>query len=463
MPDHSFDLLILGAGPGGYVCAIRAAQLGLKVAVVDKHKMLGGTCLRVGCIPSKALLESSHLYEQAKHDLTDHGITVGQIELDVPAMQKRKDQVVKHLTGGVAALMKKNKVHVFHGTAAFNDDRSVQIGKDRVQAKHVVIATGSEPSGLLGVDLDHDRIDTSTEALEYAEVPKRLAIIGAGVIGLEIGSVWRRLGSDVTVIEYLDRIMPGLDAGTAKEAQKIFTKQGIKFMLGCKVTGVKEHKQGMRIAIEGKDPVDADRVLVSVGRKPHTDGLNLDAVGVKTNNRGCIELTEGFRTTGGDNQVQIYAIGDVVAGPMLAHKAEEEGVACAEYIANGHYHLDYDTIPNIVYTHPEVASVGKTEEQLKEDGVPYRTGKFPFLANGRAKAMDATSGFAKVLAHAETDRVLGVHIVGPAAGDLIAECATAMTFGASSEDIARACHAHPTLAETVKEASLAVHGRALHI
>ncbi|MEM1026683.1 MAG: dihydrolipoyl dehydrogenase [Planctomycetota bacterium] len=463
MPDHSFDLLVIGAGPGGYVCAIRAAQLGMSVAIVDKEKALGGTCLRVGCIPSKALLESSHLYEQTLHDLASHGIGVDGVKLDVPAMLKRKDEVVKQLTGGVAALMKKNKVQVFHGVAAFNADNSVNVGEDTIRAKHVVIATGSEPSSIPGVDLTQDRIDTSTEALTYNPVPKHLVVIGAGVIGLELGSVWRRLGAEVTVLEYLDRIMPGLDAGMAKDAQKIFAKQGIQFRLGCKVTGVETTKKGVKIQIDGEDPVEADRVLCCVGRKPHTAGLNAEAAGVELDERGRVKLTAKFRTTGWTPEVGIYAIGDVVVGPMLAHKAEEEGVACAEAIATGHYHIDYDTIPNIVYTEPEVASVGKTEEQLKDAGVAYNVGKFPFLANGRAKAIDETGGMVKVLADKETDRVLGVHIVGHAAGDLIAECATAMAFGASSEDIARACHAHPTLAEAVKEASLAVHGRALHI
>lgn len=463
MPDHSFDLLVIGAGPGGYVCAIRAAQLGLSVAIADKEKALGGTCLRIGCIPSKALLESSHLYEQTKHDLGAHGIRVDNVKLDVSAMLKRKDEVVKQLTGGVAALMKKNKVHVFHGTAVFNADKSVTIGGDHVKAKHVVIATGSEPSSIPGVDLTQDRVDTSTEALTYDAAPKRLVVIGAGVIGLELGSVWRRLGSEVTVLEYLDRIMPGLDLGIAKEAQKIFAKQGIQFKLGCKVTGVETTKMGVKVLIAGQDAVEADRVLCCVGRKPHTQGLKCEAAGVELDERGRVRLTQDFRTTGWTERVGIYAIGDVVVGPMLAHKAEEEGVACAEAIATGHYHLDYDTIPNIVYTEPEVASVGKTEEQLKEAGVEYKVGKFPFLANGRAKAIDETAGLVKMLADATTDRVLGVHIVGHSAGDLIAECATAMAFGASSEDIARACHAHPTLAEAVKEASLAVHGRALHI
>ncbi len=463
MPEQTHDLLVIGAGPGGYVCAIRAAQLGLNVAIADKEKALGGTCLRVGCIPSKALLESSHLYEQTKHELESHGIKVGNVDLDLGAMRKRKDGVVKQLTGGIGSLMKKNKIAVYHGTAAFNEDKSVSIGKDTIKAKHVVIATGSEPSSLPGIDLSADRIDTSTEALDYDKVPDHLIVIGAGVIGLELGSVWRRLGAKVTVLEYLDRIMPGLDAEMAKEAQKVFAKQGIDFKLGCKVTGAEKTKKGVKVSIEGQDDVEADRVLVCVGRKPHTAGLNCDKAGVELDERGRVKIGEHFKTTGSSDEVGIYAIGDVVVGPMLAHKAEEEGVAVAELIATGHGHIDYDTIPNIVYTEPEVASVGKTEEELKDAGVKYRKGKFPFLANGRAKAIDATTGMVKILADEATDRVLGVHILGHGAGDLIAECATSMAFGASSEDIARACHAHPTMSEAVKEAALAVDGRAIHI
>ena len=463
MPEHEHDLLVIGAGPGGYVCAIRAAQLGFSVAIADKEKSLGGTCLRVGCIPSKALLESSHLYEQACHGLKTHGIGVEGVKLDLPVMLKRKDTVVKQLTGGIASLMKKNKITVYHGTAAFNADRSVAVGKDTIRAKHVVIATGSEPASLPSIDLAADRIDTSTEALAYDRVPEHLVVIGAGVIGLELGSVWRRLGAKVTVLEYLDRIMPGTDAELAKEAQKIFTKQGMDFRLGSKVTGVEPTKKGVKVLIEGQAAVQADRVLVCVGRKAHTEGLNCAAAGVELDERGRVKVGEDFKTTGWSEGVGIYAIGDVIVGPMLAHKAEEEGVACAEFLKSGHGHLDYDTIPSIVYSEPEIASVGKTEEQLKEAGVEYRKGKFPFMANGRAKAMDETAGMVKVLADAATDRVLGVHILGAAAGELIAECATAMAFGASSEDIARACHAHPTLAEAVKEAALAVDGRAIHM
>lgn len=459
MPTPSHDLLIIGAGPAGYVAAIRAAQLGLDTAIVDKEAQLGGTCLRVGCIPSKALLESSHKYEDATKHFKDHGIDVAGVELNLQTMLKRKDKVVKTLTTGVAGLMKKNKVTVYHGTASFNKDKSVTIGDDTVTAKSVLIATGSVPTTIPGVNLDDPLVDTSTDALTYDKVPEHLAVIGAGVIGLELGSVWRRLGAKVTVIEYLDRIMPGMDDELAKAAHKAFKSQGIEFMLGSAVQGVKSGKNGVTIQIKDKDPVKADRVLVSVGRKPNTDGLGLDKVGITPNKRGQIEVNGKYETG-----VQgIYAVGDVVPGPMLAHKAEEEGIACVEMIATGHGHLDYNTIPSIVYTHPEIASVGKSEEQLKDEGIEYKKGAFPFMANGRARANDDTEGWVKILADAVTDRVLGVHIIGDSAGDLIAECSTAMAFAASSEDIARACHAHPTLSEAVKEAALGVSGRSIHI
>lgn len=459
MPEHTHDLLVIGAGPAGYVSAIRAAQLGLNTAIVDKEQQLGGTCLRVGCIPSKAMLESSHKFEDATKHFKDHGIDVGEVSLDLDKMLKRKEKVVKTLTTGVAGLMKKNKVTVYHGTATFNSDKSVTIGDDTVKATSVLIATGSVPSTIPGINLDDDLVDTSTEALSYTEVPKHLAVIGAGVIGLELGSVWRRLGAKVTVIEYLDRIMPGMDGELAKAAHKAFKAQGIDFQLGCAVQGVSSGKDGVTIDIKGKDPIKADRVLVSVGRKPNTEGLGLENIGVTPNNRGQIEVSPRFKT----NVEGVYAVGDVVPGPMLAHKAEEEGIACVEMIATGHGHIDYNTIPSIVYTHPEIASVGKSEEELKDEGVDYKKGAFPFLANGRARANDDTEGWVKVLADAVTDRVLGVHIIGDSAGDLIAECATAMAFAASSEDIARACHAHPTLSEAVKEAALGVSGRAIHI
>ncbi len=460
MPSTSFDLLVIGAGPAGYVSAIRAAQLGLKVACVDKEPALGGTCLRVGCIPSKALLHSSELFEQTQGHLASHGIDVKGASLDLKKMMARKDGVVKTLTGGVAGLLKKNKVKVFHGTASFNADRTVSIGDDTVSATNVLIATGSVAASLPGVDLSQDRVDTSTQAIAYTEVPEKLIVIGAGVIGLELGSVWRRLGSEVTVLEYLDRILPGMDTELAKEAHKTFKKQGLKFELGSKVTGVKSSSKGVSVEREGADTLTADRVLMAVGRKPNTQGLGLDKIGISPNARGQIEVDARFKTTVDG----VYAVGDVVPGPMLAHKAEEEGIACVEMIATGHGHLDYQTIPSVVYTHPEIASVGRSEDDLKRDGVDYKAGRFPFAANGRARAIDAAdSGSVKVLADAKTDRVLGVHIIGHMAGDLIAECGAAIAYGASSEDIARTCHAHPTLSEAVKEAALAVDGRPIHI
>ncbi|MEM6854346.1 MAG: dihydrolipoyl dehydrogenase [Planctomycetota bacterium] len=469
MAEHTHDLLVIGGGPAGYVAAIRAAQLGLDVACADKGQVngkaaLGGTCLRVGCIPSKALLQSSEKYEDAMKHFADHGISVGDVKLDLQKMLDRKDGVVQQLTGGISGLFKKNKVKSYHGHATFNADKTVTVGDpgsgDVITAEHVLIATGSVPASLPGIDLAQDKIDTSTDAIAYTEVPKKLVVIGAGVIGLELGSVWRRLGSEVTVLEYLDRIFPGMDDELAKEALKVFKKQGIKFELGSKVTGVKTTKSGVTIERDGADPVKADRVLVAVGRKPNTEGLGLENIGITPNARGQIEVAPGNFAT---SVPGVYAVGDVVPGPMLAHKAEEEGVACVEMIATGHGHIDYNTVPGVVYTHPEIASVGRSEEELKADGIAYNKGKFPFMANGRARAIDQIEGMVKILADQETDRVLGVHIIGQSAGDLIAECATAMAFGASSEDIARACHAHPTLNEAVKEAALGVSGRAIHI
>lgn len=482
MPDFDHDVLFLGAGPGGYVAAIRASQLGLSVGIVDQNSALGGTCLRIGCIPSKALLESSHLYDQTKSHLGGHGISVDSVKLDMDAMHARKDGVVKQLTSGIAGLMKKNKVKVYTARGSFDTDRAVKLDPvegspeglpAKVSAKHVVIATGSVPTSLPGVDLSMEGVGTSTDALAWEAVPERLVVIGAGVIGLELGSVWRRLGADVTVVEYLDRILPGMDGELAKATQREFTKQGLRFVLGAKVTGVEKVGAGnaesgplLVVKLDGQDDVLCDRVLMAVGRKPYTEGLNLEAVGAELDNRGRIVTgarDHAFIASPEANGVTIYAIGDCIAGPMLAHKAEEEGVAVAEQIATGHHHLDYDVMPGIVYTDPEVASVGKTEEELKEAGVAYRSGKFPFMANGRAKAIDETSGMVKFLCDARTDRVLGVHILGKNAGDLLAEVATAMAFGATSEDIARAVHAHPTLSEAVKEAALAVDGRALHM
>lgn len=462
MPQH--DLIVIGAGPGGYVAAIRAAQLGLNVACIEKEKQLGGTCLRVGCIPSKALLESSERYEEAANHLGVHGIEVGKVKLDLAKMIKRKEKVVDGLTKGIAGLFKKNKVTHYLGSASFNDDGSVTVtsegGKtEQLTAQHIIIATGSSPVTVKGVNLDDDRVDTSTEALSYTEVPKRLAVIGAGYIGLELASVWRRLGSEVVVLEYLDRILPGMDSELATEAKKVFEKQGLQFRLGSRVTGAKAKGKGVVVELAEGEPVEADRVLVAVGRAPNTEGLNLDAVGVKLDDRGRVEVDHDYKTS----RPGVYAIGDVIVGPMLAHKAEEEGVACVEKIATGRGHVNYAAIPAVAYTHPEIASVGKTEDQLKDEGIEYKKGSFPFMANGRARALEQTGGKVKILADKKTDRVLGVHIIGPRAGDLIAECAAAMEFGASSEDIARTCHAHPTLAEVVKEAALAVDGRSLHM
>ncbi len=457
------DLVVIGAGPGGYVAAIRAAQLGLNVACIEKEQALGGTCLRIGCIPSKALLESSELYHEAKHEYSRHGVRIERVDLDLETMQKRKDDVVRGLTGGVDGLFKKNKVTRYVGTGRISAPGRVTVEsagqKVELEAKHILIATGSVSSDLKGVVLDGDRIGTSTEALAYKSVPEHLVVIGAGVIGLELGSVWLRLGAKVTVLEYLDRILPGMDNEIATEAHKIFKKQGFNFRLSTRVTGAK--KQGNRCVVEcaGADPIDCDRVLLAVGRKPNTAGLGLESVGIALDERGRIPVDEHFAT----KVAGIYAIGDVIRGAMLAHKAEEESIACVEHIVTGYGHVNYDAIPSIVYTAPEIASVGKSEEELQQAGVEYRKGSFPFIANGRAKALGHVEGRVKILAHAKTDRVLGVHIIGPRAGDLIAECAVAMEFGASSEDIARACHAHPTLAEVVKEAALGVDKRSIHI
>ncbi|GMU92797.1 MAG: dihydrolipoyl dehydrogenase [Candidatus Hydrogenedentota bacterium] len=461
MDQKTHDLVVIGAGPGGYVAAIRAAQLGLNVACIEEEKALGGTCLRVGCIPSKALLESSEQYVAAREDLAKHGVVAKSVELDLAAMLKRKDGVVRTLTGGVQTLFKKHGITRYEGHGSLAGVGKVRVdGSDPVEiaAKHVIIATGSKSASLPGVEFDGDRIGTSTEALSYPEVPGRLVVIGAGYIGLEMGSVWRRLGAKVTVLEYLDRILPGMDLELAQEAEKTFRKQGLVFRLGCKVIGAKVKDGAVSVLVEGDAAIECDRVLVAVGRVPNTARLGLDTVKIVTDKRGAIPINEHFATSAPG----IYAIGDVVRGPMLAHKAEEEGIACAEFIATGYGHVNYDCIPGVVYTHPEVASVGRTEEQLKEAGVAYRKGVFPFIANGRAKALGQTEGRVKILASAETDRVLGVHIIGPRAGDLIAEAAMAMEFGASSEDIARTCHAHPTLAEVIKEAALAVAGRQIH-
>ena len=456
------DLIVIGAGPGGYVAAIRAAQLGLDVACIEEEEALGGTCVRVGCIPSKALLEASERYHAAGHDLADFGIKVAGVELDLARMLERKTKVVSQNTGGVAYLFKKNKITRYRGHGRITGPGRVVVeGQDagELEAKHVLIATGSSVAPLRGVTLDGDRIGTSTEALSYPEVPKHLVVIGAGYIGLELGSVWNRLGAKVTVLEYLERILPGMDSDIAEEAERIFHKQGIEFRLGSKVTGARRDGDKVFVSVEGQPDIECDRVLVSVGRVPNTTGLGLDTVGIELDPRGRIPIDDDFRTY----VAGFYAIGDVVRGPMLAHKAEEEGVACVEHIVTGYGHVNYDAIPGVVYTHPEIASVGKTEDELKAANVPYKKGTFPFTANGRARAIGATEGRVKILAHKDTDRILGVHILGAHAGDLIAEAVAAIEFGATSEDIARTSHAHPTLAEIVKEAAFAVSGRAIHI
>jgi dihydrolipoamide dehydrogenase len=459
----AFDLVVIGGGPGGYVAAIRAAQLGLQTACVELEPKLGGTCLRVGCIPSKALLESSERYADAKDGFAKLGIRVEGLSLDLGTMLEQKDQVVSTMSGGVDFLFKKNKVTRYLGQGSLVAPGKVRVqspdGKsEELEAKHIIVATGSKSAPLRGVEVDGERIGTSTEALSYAAVPGHLVVIGAGVIGLELGSVWLRLGAKVTVLEYLDRILPGMDSEIAREAQRMFEKQGFSFRLGCRVTGARREGDGCIVEIDGSDPVACDRVLLAVGRVPNTDGLGAEALGITLGKRGVIQVDEHFQTS----VPGVYAIGDVIPGPMLAHKAEEEGIACVEHIVTGRGHVNYDAIPGVVYTHPEIASVGKTEDELKEAGIPYRKGTFPFTANGRARALHAAVGRVKVLAHEDTDRVLGVHILGPRAGDLIAEAAVSIEFGASAEDIARACHAHPTLAEALKEAALAVDKRAIH-
>jgi dihydrolipoamide dehydrogenase len=464
MAHKTHDFVVIGGGPGGYVAAIRAAQLGMNVACIEKEKPLGGTCLRVGCIPSKALLESSELFVVAQKELNSHGVIADSVKLDLATMLKRKDGVVRTLTQGIDGLFKKHTIARYEGTGRITGPGRVAVdgaSEAQLEAKHIIIATGSKSTPLNGVEIDGDRIGTSTEALSYPKVPEHLVVIGAGYIGLELGSVWRRLGAKVTVLEYLDRILPGMDRELSAEAEKIFKKQGLTFRLGCKVTGarVDNDKKTCVVEMEGQDPIKCDRVLLAVGRVPNTDGLGLDSVGITLDQRGTIPVDDQFAT----KAENIYAVGDVIRGPMLAHKAEEEGMACVERIVTGYGHVNYDTIPGVVYTHPEIASVGKTEEQLKEAGVAYTKGVFPFIANGRARALGQTEGRVKILADADTDRVLGVHIIGPRAGDLIAEAAIAIEFGASSEDIARTCHAHPTLAEVVKEAALAVAKREIHI
>jgi dihydrolipoamide dehydrogenase len=466
----SYDLIVIGTGPGGYVCAIRAAQLGMKVAVVEKRATHGGTCLNVGCIPSKALLHASEMFEQAEHEFPALGVIVGKPKLDHAAFMKHKDDTVAANVNGVGFLLKKNKIETFHGLGTIKAAGKVDVASEdgkvtALEGKNIVIATGSDVATPPGVKVDFDEtvIVSSTGALSLAKVPGKLAVIGAGVIGLEMGSVWRRVGSEVTVVEYLDRILPGMDAEVAKQFQRLQEKQGVKFSLSSKVTAIEKTKSGARVVFEpvaGGDAqvIEADVVLVATGRRPYTDRLGLETAGVAME-RGRVVIDSHFAT----NVPGIYAIGDVVRGPMLAHKAEDEGIAVAEIIAGQHGHVNYEVIPGIVYTMPEIASIGKTEEDLKAAGIAYKSGKFPFTANGRARAMRSTDGFVKVLADAATDRVLGVHIMGFGASELIMEAAVLMEFGGSSEDLARTCHGHPTLSEAVKEAALAVEKRQIHL
>jgi dihydrolipoamide dehydrogenase len=468
MPD-SFDVIVIGSGPGGYVCAIRAAQLGMKVACVEKRATLGGTCLNIGCIPSKALLQSSEVYEEVRHGLAVHGVKVGEVGLDLPAMMAQKGKVVDANTAGVVFLFKKNKIEWVQGTARIAGAGKVEValnagGTRTLNTRHIVVATGSDSMPLAGVSVDEKRIVSSTGALSLTEVPRRLIVIGGGYIGLEMGSVWQRLGAQVTVIEFLDRILPGMDGEVSKLMQRLLQKQGMTFKLGTKVTAATPGEKDVSVSVEpakggAGESLTADIVLLAIGRRPFTKGLGLEGAGVVLDERGRIRTDAHFAT----NVPGIYAIGDVIAGPMLAHKAEDEGVAVAEIIAGQAGHVNYEAIPGVVYTWPEAASVGKTEEQLKDAGIAYKTGKFPFTANGRARAMAMTDGFVKILADQSTDRILGAHIVGANAGDLIAEIVVGMEFGAAAEDIARTCHAHPTLNEAVKEAALAVGGRAIHI
>jgi dihydrolipoamide dehydrogenase len=463
MPAQQHDLIVIGAGPGGYTAAIRAAQLGLNVACVEKEPALGGTCLRIGCIPSKALLDSSERFREIKHDFPTHGIQSGNVELDLAAMLKRKDQIVTTLTRGVDSLFKKNKITRYAGLGRIEGAGRIVVDGEKgpleLKAKNILIATGSKPATLPGVEIDRDLIGSSTEALSYSTVPKHLVVIGAGYIGLELGSVWNRLGAKVTVLEFLDRILPGMDSEIAAEAKKLFEKQGLEFRLKSKVTSAKVKNGQCTIDCEGSEPITCDRLLVAVGRAPNTEKLGLEHIPIEIHKKGFIPVNERFVTTADG----IYAIGDVIPGPMLAHKAEEEAVACVERLVTGHGHVNYNTIAGVVYTQPEIASVGKTEDELKNLGTQYRKGTFPFRANARARTLGQIDGTVKILADAKTDRILGVHILGPHAGDLINEAAAAISFGASSEDLARSCHVHPTLGEALREAALAVAGRSLNI
>jgi dihydrolipoamide dehydrogenase len=461
MKAKEWDLVVLGGGPGGYVAAIRAAQLGMSVACIEEHSALGGTCLRVGCIPSKALLESSHLYGDAKKGLEIHGIRLSGIELDLPAMMKRKEQIVQTLTGGIDLLFKKNHVTAVRGRGRILDPNTLSVdGTDAgpVRAKRILVATGSRPAKMKGVEEDGVTIGNSTMALSFAEAPKRLVVIGGGYIGLELGSVWNRLGSTVIVLEAMDRILPGLDHEIGQLAHRAFARQGIQFQTQRWVESARVEGNHCVVRCRDQEPIECDRVLLSTGRLPQSTELGLESVGIPTDARGFISVDADYRTA----VPSIYAVGDVIGGAMLAHKAMEEGIVCVEKMAGIHSHVNYDCIPAIVYTHPEIATVGKTEEQLKEQGIAYRKGVAAYGANGRARTLGEVEGRVKIVADASTDRVLGVHIIGARAGDLIAEAAAAIEFGASSEDIARTCHAHPTLSETLHEAALSVDGRAIH-
>jgi len=465
MAEITYDLVVVGAGPGGYVAAIRAAQLGLKTALVEKDRTLGGTCLNVGCIPSKALLESSELYAETKTGLARHGVKVGAVELDLGAMMKRKADIVRQLVNGVAFLMKKNGVDRFEGAGRLVSAGEVEVasasGPQRLETRRILVATGSVPSALPGVELDPERVVTSTEALSFPQVPRSLVVIGAGAIGLELGSVWGRLGAKVTVLEYFDRVLPSADLEVCAAARKVLERQGMTFHLGVRVSSARAAGDHAVVAFSAgseQKTLEAERVLVAAGRRPYTDGLGAKELGVAMDKAGRVEVNERFETS----VPGVFAVGDVVRGPMLAHKASEEGIAAVERMAGVAGHVNYDAIPSIVYTQPEIASAGATEEQLKAARREYRRGSFSFQANGRAKALAQTDGFVKLLADAKTDRLLGAHILGPRAGDLIAEVAVAMELGASGEDLARSVHAHPTLAEAVKEAALALDGRALH-
>jgi len=462
MKTVEHDVVVVGGGPGGYVSAIRAAQLGLNAACIDENPVFGGTCLRVGCIPSKALLESSHLYREAQHGMASHGVQLASVGLDLATMMERKNKIVAQLTSGISMLLKRNKISPYNGRGKLVGVDQVAVttpeGAVTIKAKHIILATGSQPATMRGIELDGDRIGDSTTALQYSQVPKRLVVIGGGYIGLELGSVWQRLGSQVIVLEAMDRILPGLDLEIGQLAHRAFEKQGIEFRTGSWVESASFDGQKCVVKCKDAEPIECDRVLLCTGRVPCSHDLGLETVGIETDKRGFIPVDSHLQTA-----VQgIYAIGDLIGGAMLAHKASEEGIVCAERIAGMKSHVNYDAIPAVVYTHPEIASVGKTEEQLKEAGIEYLKGICPYGANGRAMALGDTQGRVKILAHAKTDRVLGVHIIGPRAGDLIAEATAAIEFGASSEDIARCCHAHPTLSELLHEAAMAVSNRAIH-